>query len=115
MKYNIMVNGQQYDARLDWRAHLAWSLLSQWSLVAGVTCREDSSGRAVCDVMPATDVVARAFDIVDEFIRIGERDGNITLQTEEMESESHRRIGELERIQNKAMYPRRLEDAVTED
>lgn len=56
----------QHGHVLNMRGNLAVILIEKWGTVAGhIREKEDSGGRAVLDVMPASDVVDRAFEIAD--------------------------------------------------
>jgi hypothetical protein len=91
---------------MEFRSDLAWELLRHFGLVAGHTGREDSTGRAVLDIMPASEAVARAFAIADLFVETAESRGDIRPYTDEDAAKSFAMAGTLSRERSKAEYPR---------
>lgn len=66
-----------YDVLFELRASIALDLLKHWGLVAGKSDREDSSGRAICDLQNPEEAVTRAFNIAELFIQTAESKGYI--------------------------------------
>lgn len=91
---------------LDLRSGLAWEIIRTYGLVAGHSNRQDSTGRAVLDLLPVKDVVERAFALADLFVDTAEARGEIKDLTEADAEASHRRAGELSRIAHDAEFPR---------
>ena len=67
--------------RMELRAQLAWQILEKYAVITGKHAGEDSKGRAYLCEMPPAEVVSRAFEIADEFVRIAEERGQIKPET----------------------------------
>lgn len=91
---------------LELRTKLAWELITHYGLVAGVTKREDSSGRAILDVMDVPEVVSRAFALVDAFMALVENRGEIKPYSDDDAAKTFARGGELKKIMGESEYPR---------
>lgn len=88
---------------LELRANIALSLIEKWGTVAGNVTREDSQGRAVCDLIAEDKLVARCFTIADLFVAEAERRGAIREDTRTSE-EIAVRSGELARLRTRAEW-----------
>ena len=86
---------------LEFRANLAWGLLERFALVAANNpTREDSSGRAVHELLPAQEAVDRCFELADAFVDKAVQRKEIRQYTDAEQEAAFRRSGELVRIRD---------------
>ena len=88
---------------LELRANIALILIEKWGTVAGNVEREDSQGRAVCDLITEGKLVTRCFMIADLFVAEAERRGAIRADTRTSEQITMR-MGELRRLGSRAEW-----------
>lgn len=96
-------------AVMEMRTSLAWELIHHFGLVSGRVTGQDDAGRAVLDVMPAREVVQRAFELADAFVDTAEVRGGLRPVTDAELEQAVQRGGELDRIKTEAQYPRMRE------
>lgn len=72
MYFPIESTGVVAKVLFDIRAQIALSMLERNGLIIGKDGPEDSQGRAKIIELPPIEVVKRAFDIAEEFIRVCE-------------------------------------------
>jgi hypothetical protein len=84
---------------------IALVLIEKWGTVAGhIRDKEDSSGRAVLDVMPVADVVERAFSMAELAVRELERREWIR-HVDKTPEEYGEALGRIEKARYQRVFP----------
>lgn len=96
---------------IELRAALAWQLIGHFALVTGKAEGEDSTGRQKFDSMPAKELVARAFAIVDEYIESAEAREELRAPSQTIEEalKEEARLGDIKTDLELGRYERSSE------
>lgn len=99
--------------RFELRAVIALELLEKGGILMGTVQHEDSQGRAFIEVMPAPEVVDRAFAMAEHFVSVAEEKGYLKECPVTIE-EAMATKGRLGKIEQEAHWRRTPEELAEE-